>query len=274
MSMSATSLQLQMASLRNSIFEVILSGGASDPGAADFASLLGEQTARIDTAGRNLSLRDPEAAYRMMTEINRRESEFKTEHAALQQMSDDIVRLESVGHGLEVLDTSSTNQEISAKLEDFVAQYNAWEDRYDDQVAKGGTLDNIQAAEVALWEMECSVRSIFPGAADGIRGLSDLGIEIDAGSKQARFDPARLQAALSDNRTGAIHAIDEFSAAFTKSADLLNGQDNFMRHALENRSRAMEFIASHRSSLEQEFGTGDPVPRRAIAAYTEASLAS
>lgn len=280
MNISQENIMLQMASLRGDIISTLIGtamGGKDEP--AGFAGILAEKSSALDAldkTGRNMSLRDPESAYKMMTQINRHEVDFKAQHAELDALGDAVEHMEEVGNRLADIDRSTANAEIARQLQGFVDQYNAWEDRFDDTVADGGVLDNVQAAEVALRALEISVGNIFNGAADGIRGLGELGIEIDPVSKQARFDPVRLDAALAANKNGVVSAIDEFSASFARSADLLNSEGNFIQNALNNRSRAIDFIASNRASLQQEFGTGDPAKpsgatAQALAAYNAAS---
>jgi len=284
MNISSENIKLQMASLRGQIFSTLLdSTGNGKSGTADFAELLGMKTAEVGAdpganlgaAGRNLSLRDPESAYQMMSQINRFEVSFKAQFSELTQMGREVEDLETLGGRLAEIDTTSSNTEIADRLQAFVDRYNAWEDRFDDTVAAGGVLRNVQAAEVSLYELEQSIKNIFNGAADGIRGLADLGIEIDPVTRQATFDVARLESVLATNRNGVVNAIDQFSANFAKSADLLNAEGNFIQNALGNRSRAVDYINGNRSNLQAEFGTGDAyqpsgATAKAVAAYNAA----
>lgn len=126
-----------------------------------------------------------------------------------------------------------------------------------------------------MFELEQNITNIFNGAADGIHGLSDLGIEIDPTTKRATFDSSKLDAALASNKTGVVNAIDQFSANFAKSADLLNDDGNFIHNAMDNRSRAISFVENNKSSLQSEFGTGATASAsgqtaEALAAYEKA----
>lgn len=250
--------------------------GSDEKESSSFADILGMQTAAADGNGRNLGLRDPEAAYAMMTRINGYEVAFKAQFAELSQMGEGVEEMEEVGRQLASLDTTSTHAEIRRQLEGFVAEYNEWVDRFAPTVEQGGVLDDIQAAEISLYELEQSVKNIFNGAADGVNGLGALGIAIDPVSKRATLDTARLDGVLAENKRGAVSAIDEFSANFAKSADLLNAEDNFIRHALDNRGRAIEYIAGNLAGLQAEFGTGDAARpagqvAQALAAYERIS---
>jgi hypothetical protein len=276
MNISTENIMLQMASVRGDIISTLIGTAmGGEDGAASFADILGEKSSSLDAMGRNPSLHDPESAYKMMTQINRFDVNFKAQHAELTELGKSVEHMEDVGRNLADIDTSTSNADIAAQLQAFVAEYNAWEDRFDDTVAQGGVLDNVQAAEVSLWELEQSISSIFNGAAGGVSGLDDLGIEINPVTKQASFDSARLEALLASNRSGAVSAIDEFSANFAKSADLLNSEGNFIPNALNNRSRAIDFIADNLTSLQQEFGSGDAAKpagetARALSAYNAA----
>ena len=77
---------------------------------------------------------------------------------------------------------------------------------------------------------------------------------------------------LASNKSGAVNAIDEFSANFAKSADLLNAKGNFIPNSLDNRGRAIQYITDHITNLQSEFGTGNSAQptgsvAKALAAY-------
>jgi hypothetical protein len=270
MTVSNENIALQLASIQGGIVTTLidtLRGGES--GTASFADIFAGQMEGLTADGRNPALRDPESAYTMMTKINAFEVDFKAGFAELDALGAGVEELEAVAAGLGDI---AAGDDIAARLQAFVDQYNAWEDRFDDTVADGGVLDNVQAAEIAFWELEQSIKSIFNGAAAGVGGLADLGISIDPATKQAVFDPARLQATLAGNPEGAASAIREFGANFAKSADLLNADGNFITNQLDNYARAIGFIAENGSSLREEFGTGDAARpsgdvAKALAAY-------
>jgi hypothetical protein len=225
----------------------------------DFAKLLAQRTEGLGLDGRNPALSDPETAYKMMTLINKSDLLFKAQFSELTDMGKRVEQLESLGATLSNIAPETANSNIVAQMGDFVNTYNQWIDRFAPAIANGGVLGNVQAAEVSRHSLESAVRSRFNGAAGGVRGLEDLGISIDPQTHRASFDESRLSGVLSSNKAGVVSAIDEFSANFAKSADLLNAIDNFIPKQLANRSRAIDFIASNLTQLQQEFGRGDVV---------------
>ncbi len=280
MNITSENIQLQIANLRTDIISTLIGAvsGESEEQAASFADILGDKTSALSADGRNMSLFDPESGYKMMSKINQYEVDFKAQHAELNAMGDAIEHMEAVAaHLAEAVDTATTNTDIAAQLQSFIDQYNAWEDRFDDTVAQGGVLDNIQAAEISLYELEQSVSSLFHGATGpngGVSGLKDIGITIDPMTKQATLDVTQLNSALATNKAGVVAAIDEFGAHFAQSADMLNSTGNFIQNALDNRSRAIDYIADNKSSLHNEFGKGDVsaptgATAKALAAYNK-----
>ncbi|MDX9996188.1 MAG: hypothetical protein RBS28_12770 [Rhodocyclaceae bacterium] len=274
MNISNVNIALQLATIRGGALSALI-GTGSEEQAANFAEILGAAGNSLSPDGRNLGLRDPEAAYSMMTKINRWEVDFKAQYAELDAMSSALEHMEAAGGALVDIDAGDADTAIIERLQAFIDEYNAWEDRFDDTVAQGGVLDEIQAAEVAMRALELSIGDRFHGAAEGVRGLDDLGIRIDPVTKQASLDVDQLKATLASNRDGAMAAIDAFSAHFARSADLLNAEDNFMVHALDNRSRAIQYIADNQAAWQQEFGTGKAAEpagatAQALAAYNAA----
>ncbi len=278
MKITSENIQLQIADLRGDIISTLIGAvsGENGEGAASFAEILGDKSSALSADGHNMSLFDPESGYQMMSKFNQSELDFKAQFAELDAIGDAIEHMEAVAAQLaDAVDTSTTNRDIVAQLQSFIAQYNAWEDRFDDTVAQGGVLDNIQAAEISIYELEQSVSSIFHGATGpngGVSGLKDLGITIDPVTKQATLDVTQLNSAMASNKAGVVSAIDEFGAHFAKSADLLNSEGNFIQNALNNRSRAIDYIADNKTSLQNEFGTGDAAKSsgataQALAAY-------
>ena len=232
----------------------------------------------LSATGRNTALSDPESAYKMMSQINRCDVSCKAQYAELSDMKSTIADLRQTVQSLGSVDASTSAADIKARLEKFAGQYNDWVKKFDADMQSGGVLDNVQAAQVARHELEQSVESIFNGAADGVRGLGSLGLSIDPGSKLAVFDPAKLDATLAANPGGTVSALQQFSANFVKSADLLVSDGNFIANRLDNLSRAISYIAANQSSLQAEFGLGDPAKptgraAEALAAYNKAHTA-
>ncbi len=260
MNMTSALSLLEVAKLGGKALSYVF--GSSDDTTArgagtDFAKLLAQRTEGLSLDGRNPALTDPESAYKMMTLINKSDILFKAQYSELNDLGKRVEQLESLGATLSNIAPETADSDILARMGDFVNTYNQWIDRFAPAIANGGVLGNVQAAEVSRHELESAVRNRFHGAAGGVRGLEDLGISIDPQTHRASFDPSRLSTVLSSNKTGVVSAIDEFSANFAKSADLLNAVDNFIPKQLNNRSRAIDFIASNLSSLQLEFGRGD-----------------
>lgn len=241
----------------------------------DFASLLANKSAATNSAGRNMALNDPESAYQMMSFINKSDVTFKAQYAELKDMSKRVEGMEDIGAHLSDIAPETSASDIAQQMRGFVDAYNTWVDRFAPTVQTGGVLDNVQAAEVSVYELEQSVRNPFNGVSGGVRGLEGLGISIDPTTHRATLDESKLNSVLAANKNGAVAAIDEFSANFAKSADLLNAPGNFLPKQLDNRSRAIDFIAHNISSLQMEFGTGDAAKpegaiAKALAAYDQA----
>lgn len=246
-----------------------LHSAASTPLAAPTA---GNAIAGLSPTGRNTALRAPEPAYQMMSFINAREVAFQAEFAELSRMQSAVGEMRQNARSLAGIDTSSDNATIKAQLQTFADQYNDWVRRFDAEMQEGGALADVQAAQVARHELAQGFSNIFNGASLGVQGLRDLGFDIDPASKRASFDPARLDAQLAGNKAGTVLAVQEFSANFTKSADLLTAERNFIKNRLDNLSRVINFIGENKPALQAEFGLGDPArpaPRTAqsLAAY-------
>jgi hypothetical protein len=255
-----------------------LSGAQSGSqlGATDPLSLLGLSTTTqgLSPSGRNLSLFDPESAYRMMSVINAKDVTYKAQFSELSEMETLVSGMQQAGQALGGVSALMGNEAIESQLQAFAAKYNDWVTRFDGTVKNNGLLAGTQAAEISLYELEQSVKNIFNGAKDGFHGMRDLGLNIDPNTKLATLDTSQLFAALGTNKTGAINALHEFGANFAKSAELLNSANNFIPNRLGNLDRVIDYITDHRSSLQAEFGLGDPAKpsaqvAKALAAYNQ-----
>ncbi|HRC61155.1 MAG TPA: flagellar filament capping protein FliD [Candidatus Propionivibrio aalborgensis] len=255
-----------------------LSGAQSGSqlGATDPLSLLGLSTTSqgLSPSGRNLSLFDPESAYRMMSVINTKDVTYKAQFSELSEMGTLVSGMQQAGQALGGVSALMDNEAIESQLQAFAAKYNDWVTRFDGTVKNNGLLAGTQAAEISLYELEQSVKNIFNGAKDGFHGMRDLGLNIDPNTKLATLDTSQLFAALGTNKTGAINALHEFGANFAKSAELLNSANNFIPNRLGNLDRVIDYITDHRSSLQAEFGLGDPAKpsaqvAKALAAYNQ-----
>ena len=253
--------------------------GANDPlsmlGLAGNNSKFGSQlNSQLSSMGRNLSLFDPESAYRMMTSINNGDATYKAQFAELTEMKGEVLEMQQAGQALGSGLAQLDNEGIKAQLQAFAAKYNEWVGRFDNTVKSGGLLAGTQAAEVSLYELKQSVENRFNGAMHGVQGMRELGLTIDPKTHQASFDVAKLDAVLANNREGAVIAISEFSGNFAKSAELLASSNNFIPNRLDNLDRVIDYIADNKASLQAEFGLGDPAKpsplvAKALAAYQQ-----
>ncbi|PKO89406.1 MAG: hypothetical protein CVU18_04180 [Betaproteobacteria bacterium HGW-Betaproteobacteria-12] len=262
-----------MSSVANSGGVGGLLGGGNAP-ATSLEALLGNAgpLAGLSATGRNSALFDPESGYRMMSDINRRDVSYRAEFAEMTDMASYVSTMQQEAGKLGTIDGSSTTADIRSRLNEFVAAYNGWIDRFDEVLANGGLLAGTHAATVSQWELEQSVESIFNGAGSGVRGMGALGLEIDPVSNMASLDMTKLDSMLAGNPGGAVSAIREFSGNFAKSAELLNSPNNFIPNRMSNLSRVIDYLDQNKSALQAEFGLGDAAKpsgdvARALAAY-------
>lgn len=280
----SAALKLRLAELQaqsqSSLFSSFLGSdlSANSGSALDFLNTLnGTATTSahetgLSASGYNLSLFDPESAFTMMSVINTRDVTYKAQFSELSAMKTAVSGMQDAAQTLGSVDSTQPDTAVRTQLQTFATAYNAWITRFDDTVKDGGLLDGTQAAEISLYELEQSVENIFNGAADGFHGLADLGFTIDPVTNLASLDVSVLDSALASNKTGVINTIDQFSANFAKSAELLNASDNFIPNRLANLDRVIDFLDENMSSLQAEFGLGSPAKRsaevaRALAAY-------
>ncbi len=229
----------------------------------------------LSISGRNTALYDPESAYKMMTEINNKDVTYKAQFSELSQMQSWLTDMQKSGDGFAKLDASTDDAAIKQQLQAFADQYNDWTRRFDADMQRGGLLADTQAAKVARYELEQSIKNIFHGATDGLRGLQDLGFSIDPHTGLASLDTAKLDSALSNNKSGVVGTLQEFGLNFAKSAELLNAADNFIPRQLGNLDRVIDYIEDNKASLQAEFGLGDAAKptdqiAKALAAYNQA----
>lgn len=266
MNISTSSLLLSIANLRSQTLTSLMDRGTGD--SSSFDSILSQiqsgndatsttATAPTATNGRNTTLRDPESAYAMMTEINRRDVAYKAQYTELGEMRSYLPQEQEAARQLNALEGTDDNATIKTKLQDFAAKYNAWVDRFGPDVQKGGVLEGTQAAEVPLYELEQVVQNPFLGAMDGFRGLKDLGISIDPQTDRMTLDTAKLDTALASNKQGVVNTLDNFSDNFASSAKLFASDGNFIGNRLANLGGAISYINSNVEAWRQEFGSGD-----------------
>ncbi|WP_301101349.1 flagellar filament capping protein FliD [Propionivibrio sp.] len=282
----SSSLSLRLAAFQaqsvNSLLGSVFNGGQASSGldfltsASDPLSLLGASTSsqELSASGLNMSLFDPQSAYRMMSVINTKDVTYKAQFSELSEMKTAVAGLQDAGQTLGSVNAAMDNEAINAQLQTFAGKYNEWIKRFDATVKSDGVLAGTQAAEVSLYELEQSVENPFNGAKDGFHGLRDLGFTIDQNTNLASFDATRLDAALASNRDGTIDTLQQFSANFAKSAELLNSPNNFIPNRLANLDRVIDYISDNKPSLQAEFGLGDPAKpsaqiTKALAAYDQ-----
>lgn len=278
-----SSLKERLADFKSQAMEVLLNGTNNGGGSA-ISTLFGNGSnasgtldallanAGLSAGGRNTALFDPESAYSMMTDINRKDVLYKAEFAEMTDMKEYVAAMQQEAGKLGTIDDSSSADDIRSRLQAFADAYNGWIDRFDEVLANGGLLAGTHAATVSQWELEKSIESIFNGAGSGVRGMGALGLEIDPVTNMASIDTTRLDAVLAGNMNGAVNAIQEFSGNFAKSAELLNSEGNFIPNRMNNLARVIDYIDTNKASLQMEFGLGDTARpsgevARALAAY-------
>ncbi|HEX5391831.1 MAG TPA: flagellar filament capping protein FliD [Rhodocyclaceae bacterium] len=283
----ASTLAIQVATMQsqtlNSLVNTVTGTGQTSNNATNLldqltgSSSLGS-VGGLSSTGRNTSLFDPESAYQMMSFINKQDVVFKAQYSELSNMGTYVSQLQQSATGLESISVSTSNTDLKSQLQQFVTQYNDWVKKFDGDMASGGALNNVQAAEESRYELEQSVNNMFNGAADGFNGLPSLGITIDATTHLAKIDNAQLDAALASNKQGVVNTVQQFAGNFAKSAELLTSAGNFISNRLNNLSGAIQYIGSNESALQKEFGTGDSYKptgaiAQAAAAYDESHKA-
>ncbi|MBV8657312.1 MAG: flagellar filament capping protein FliD [Burkholderiales bacterium] len=210
----------------------------------------------LSPTGLNTSLRDPQAAYDMMTGLNQDSVDFKAQYATLSDMGSAVTTMQQDGTSLGSIGMGTDNSSITAQMQQFVDQYNAWIKQFDSVMAPGGLMAGTQAAQESRYELDQSVENPFYGAKDGLRGLYDIGLTIDPNTKQASLDTSKLSSVLATNKQGVVDAIDDFSANFATAAGMLNQSNNFIPNQLNNLNSAIAWLNANMPSLQSEFGTG------------------
>lgn len=251
----SSSLALRMAALQSQPVSS-LTGSGNASGLSFLGSTSGPFSG-LSPFGRNLSLFDPESGYRMMSNINARDANYKAQYWEVGEMQSALAGMQQAGNALAVSGRSGDVASLKADAEAFVQKYNDWVGRFEQTTRTGGVLSGTQAAEVSLYELRQSVESRFNGASAGVRGLSDLGITIDPVTHAASLDSAKFDAAVTGNLAGVRAAFGEFGDNFARSAGLLISANNFIPNRLGNLDRAIHYIQDNKTSLQTEFGLGE-----------------
>lgn len=282
-----SSLQERLADFKSQAVGALMNSDAGG-GIAGIAALLGQDKGKsssldallgnagsangLSASGRNTSLFDPESAFQMMTQINKKDVTYKAEFAEMTDMKSYVATMQQEAMTLGKINTASSADEVRSHLQGFADAYNGWIDRFDEVLEGGGLLASTHAATASQWELEKSVESIFNGAASGVRGMGALGFNIDPVSNMASLDTSKLDSVMRSNMEGALKTIQEFSANFAKSAELLNAENNFIPNRMSNLSRVIDYIDTNKTNLQAEFGLGNPAKpsgevARALASY-------
>ncbi len=277
----STSLKVRLAELQaNSVNSLTSDAASVSSTSSPFDLLIGRDNATppagipgLSATGRNISLFDPESAFAMMSHINSLDATYKAQFSELSEMKEAVSEMKEAGRALgDTVDAASENTAIANQLQTFVTTYNEWVAEFEATVKGDGVLAGTQAAEISLYELRQSIENRFNGAMDGFSGLADLGLTIDPTTRLATLDTSKLDAALAANKTGVVNTIDEFSENFAKSAGLLTSVSNFIPNRLANLDRVIDYISENKTSLQAEFGLGDPAKMsdkvaKALAAY-------
>ncbi|MGL4996921.1 MAG: flagellar filament capping protein FliD, partial [Deefgea sp.] len=208
--------------------------------------------------GRNMSLPDPESAYKMMTDINRRSVEYKAQHATLADMQSGVTQLSQSAAQLGTITAKSPFSTVKSQLHSFADQYNSWRREFDADSQDPELLGNTQAAQAARHTLQSSISNPFHGANQGLQGLAALGLEIDPVTKMAKLDVSTFEKTWNTQAGNATAAIKDFSSNFSEAANLLTSNGNFFQKQLSNLDRAIDYIHSNQTALQSEFGLGDP----------------
>ena len=292
MDMSPATLSHSIASFQSQVLSALFGSTSAQKNGNVFSALLAQKTGinyadtNIDTwfnpvrakglspTGRNLSLFDPESAYKMMSFVNNRDVLYKAQFSEMNEIKSHLTHLQGAVQSLTTIGVSTPDSDIQIQLQNFTDQYNQWVHRFNPDVQQGGLLAGTQAAEVSLYELEQSIKNRFNGAQDGMHGLSDLGISIDPNTKLATLDTHKLGAVLNSDKQAAVNTVQAFGENFGLSARLLNATNNFIPNQLDNLHRAIDYIEKNNQALRAEFGMGDAAKptgqvARALAAYQQ-----
>jgi len=273
----ATSLRIQLAEVRAQTTSDLLSATSGNtstqgissgtPANSNVQDMLAQLTGTSSTAdpsgisglsptGRNIALNDPESAYKMMSLIREQDVQHKAQRADLSAMKSAVVDLQAASQPFAAVTSNTSASDLKQMAQAFVDKYNGWSKAYTQDV-QSGTLAGTQAAEIALSEVKQSVTNQFNGAAAGLHGLADIGIQVDPTSNIATFDASKFDSAIQSNPKGVASAASEFGANFAKTTDLLRADNNFIAHQMANLDNVIGYVANNLSSLTQEFGSGD-----------------
>ncbi len=214
--------------------------------------------AGLSPIGRNLALPDPESAYKMMTEINHRSVIYQAQSSVLTEMQSGVGTLSQTAKALGNISPDSSFSSVKSQLQSFADQYNNWRREFDVDSHDPELLGNTQAAQAARHTLQASISSPFHGANNGLQGLAALGLEINPATDMAQLNTETLEKNWAKRPSDATAAIHDFSSNFNAAANLLNANGNFFQKQLSNLDRAISYIDKNQTTLQSEFGLGDP----------------
>jgi hypothetical protein len=154
-----------------------------------------------------------------------------TQFSEASGMKEGMAAIQQASQSLGRVNESMDGESIQSRLQAFANQYNEWIGGAGGTAKPDGVPPAIQTAGAALHQLEQSieqgVEKFFSVAKRRIEGLQDLGLSIDQKTNLVSVDTTKLDAALTANKTGAINTLQEFSAKFANSAELLSLANDF-----------------------------------------------
>ncbi len=251
----AAALQAQSVStLITSLFAPRENGKA--PGNATPASI----SALLETLSTSRSLVTPTLSTdSILNFVAAQGTRYCAQRSELSEMKSALPGLRNAGHDLAAIGSDIDCKDLRTTVHRFVERYNAWIDRFSGSVEAGGVLAGTQAAEISLNELQQSIGNVLNGAKSGLRGLGALGLNIDPTTHRLKLDESRLDACLEKTCTGTLDTLREFGENFARSAELLNANDNFIAHRLENLQRVIDYIADNRPQWQAESGVSGTI---------------
>jgi hypothetical protein len=255
-------------SLSNSMLASALPGGAgiASPDSTNFSSVLDQFSAALDAkslptptkpTGLDASQAFSQPGQNMVTVLNRVEVSFKAQYAELDQLKSTLTQEQDAAKALSTVGTQTSNADIAAALDNFVASYNAGVTRFAPDVAAGGILEGSQEAARARFATKRDIDNILTGSEVGVEGgLAALGISTDPKTGLASIDHAQLEAALAKNKGIDLVAINDFATTFAATVSTLTAPDHAQVRQMANLDHAVQWIGSNKDAVQKEFGPG------------------
>lgn len=193
----------------------------------------------------------------MVTVLNRVEITFKAQHSELGALKASLGGERQAASRLNALTATSSNADITAALDGFVASYNAGVKRFAPELAKGGILEGSWEATRARFATERDINYILNGAELGLKGgLAVLGISTDPKTALATVDHVQLGAALEREKASSVKALTSFATTFAATVDSLGAANHSHVRQMNNLDRAVHWIHDNKAAVQKEFGAG------------------